>query len=139
MGPYDRLLIGMDGPEARVNGPLARRIVRPLERMLAEARRDGCSGLDDVAALLGALRVVAQAYAEWASAVSGSARRQSEPVPSSSPRELDTRAAGEVIGITASGVVYLIDHDKLPARKVGRIWLVDEVDAIAYRDRKERT
>lgn len=55
------------------------------------------------------------------------ARARVLPVSSSAPM-VGTAKAGEILGITAHSVVKAIAAGRLPATRVGRVWMLREID-----------
>jgi len=102
---------------------------------LAGARRDDHRLPHDFVDLLLELRAAAE---EHAASVRGSGEVRSGEVVTSSPLadEMTTHEAAEVLGITARGVRFAIEADKLEGRKVGRVWLVDRLSVMEHAERR---
>jgi excisionase family DNA binding protein len=50
---------------------------------------------------------------------------------------LNTHQAGEVLGVTSQRVLALIQAGRLPAKKIGRDWLIAESDLTEFKRRPQ--
>lgn len=50
---------------------------------------------------------------------------------------IGTKRAGDLLGITQQGVQWLLKNKRLKGSKVGRDWLIDIEDVLAYKAEKE--
>lgn len=108
-----------------LDGELPERMVRLAEQ--AAAGRLHPDRLLELRLAWAAIRDAGRQWQQWRASVDGTA----EPLPAETPegsnreREIDTAAAGALLGVSDRRVRQLAATGDLAARRVGRAWLID--------------
>jgi excisionase family DNA binding protein len=111
-------------------------------RRLAERGRLDPAYLGELQSSLAALREAAEQWLAWekqvrASATGSASAGHAEARPSSSEEgstEINTEAAANLLGVSASRVRQMMRGGEIQGRKMGRVWLVSLASVQAYRE-----